>query len=411
MEYWTCFACGDGSQFSNREAFVQHTETFHAETVPLAHIPVLVELSKKTLPSEIPHCPLCNWPEDDEVEVEKDALFNHIAKEVHSFSLRALPWADDNGQESNRRIHNSSEKVYDWLIKNVIQAYPGGERPLREERLCYDVYFQENAYFACSSEESSSTELDSDESRQNELDELRRVNEIVSSGQKSEANANPALHSSTSNPQGDDGERVEELEMPMESRGIKLSEEHSDTKHTPLDASSDIFVQNEEDLPSAPAYFWGRSADTDTRTAALIYFDTKADDNFMSHKFAKELDVPLEPSKYALVPTFSDEAPQTRLAIKFEIQVYWRFARHDRVYLTSFLVLDTEADKYGAVLGRGSIFAFRLFQFPPLNPVSDMPFEQGPVKEDIEDQDLLERPAKLRSLGARLRSLFERKPG
>ncbi|PYH72820.1 uncharacterized protein BO88DRAFT_318122, partial [Aspergillus vadensis CBS 113365] len=115
MTYWTCFACGDGKQFSRRKDFVQHTKFFHAATVPLAHIPVLVELSKKTIPSEIRHCPLCNWPKADEVEVEKDALLNHIAKEVHSFSLRALPWADDNGQEIDENIYNSSEKVYDWL--------------------------------------------------------------------------------------------------------------------------------------------------------------------------------------------------------------------------------------------------------------------------------------------------------
>ncbi|BCS11473.1 hypothetical protein ALUC_40813A [Aspergillus luchuensis] len=386
MTYWTCFACCDGKKFSRRKDFVQHTKFFHAATVPLAHIPVLDELSKKTIPSEIRHCPLCNWPEADEVGVEKEALFNHIAKEVHSFSLRALPWADDNGQESDNNIHNCSEKVYDWLIKNSIQAYPSIERPPREERLWYDGYFQKNAYFACSSESSSSFEFDFDRSRQMDLDELRKMNEIESPGQNSEVNANPALHSSTSKPQGYDGKRVEDLEIPMESRRIKLSEEHSDTKHTPLDASSDIFVQNEKDLPSAPAYFWGPSSDT--RTAALIFLDTNASADIMSHKFAKELDVPLKPWPNVLVCT-----PSTGSAIKSEIEVYWRFTRYEGVYRTKFLVLDMDTDKIKQEIIYGQVTT-------PTPAIAQTPYGQGPVKVDIEDQDFLERPAKLRSLGA-----------
>lgn len=405
MTYWTCFACDDGSQFPNREAFVQHTESFHAATVPLAHILVLVELSKKTIPSEIRHCPLCNWPEDDEVEVEKDALFNHIAKEVHSFSLRALPWADDNGQESVENIHNSSNKVYDWLSKNNIQTDPSIERPLGKERLWYDDYFQHNSYFACSSEASSSNELDSDESRQNELDELRRVDEIESQGQKSEANANPALHSSPSNTQRDYIEQAVELETPMDSREIKLSEEHSDTKHTPSYALSDIVEDSEDDF-SETAYFWGHSSNP--KKAVPVYLDTKATANFMSLRLAQELEAPLQPiTPKALISIPSDAANQTSLTAQFQTEVNWQFARRGTEYTTKFLVLDT--DTYDVVLGMETISEYKLLQ--PPRSVWDMFNVGGPVELEAEQGSLPRKPDKPRSLDTRLLSLLERKLG
>ncbi|GLA65327.1 hypothetical protein AtubIFM54640_007077 [Aspergillus tubingensis] len=330
-----------------REAFVQHTETFHATTVPLAHIPVLVELSKKTIPSEIRHCPLCNWPEDDEVEVEKEALFNHIAKEVHSFSLRALPWADDNGQESVENIHNSSEKVYDWLIKNNIQTYPSIERPPREERLC--------------SEASSSNELDSDESRQNELDELKGVNEIESQGQNSEANANSELHSSTFDTQGDDVEQAEELEIPMEPRETKLGEEHHDLQQTPSIALSDI-VEDPEDDFSIPAYVWGHSSNS--KKAVRVYLDLRVKTSYLSLRIAQELEVPLQPiTPKVLRPILDDAANQTSLTAEFQTEVNWCVHGLNTIYTTNFLVLDM--DTYGVVIGRRDIKGLKLLQHIP----------------------------------------------
>ncbi|OJI89757.1 hypothetical protein ASPTUDRAFT_92517, partial [Aspergillus tubingensis CBS 134.48] len=351
MTYWICFACGDGSQFSNREAFVQHTESFHAATVPLAHIPVLVELSKKTIPSGIRHCPLCNWPEDDEVEVEKDALFNHIAKEVHSFSLRALPWADDNGQESDNNIHNSSEKVYDWLIKNHNQAYPNIERPPLEERLWYDVYFQENAYFACSSEASSSYELDFNETRQKKLDDLRGADEIESQGQKSTANANLGLHSSTPHTQGDRVEQAEELEIPLASCETILREEQYDTRQTSSEPSTIICPQNVEDSFSELAKFLSSWEEV---LSVLVYFDPNIEASFMSHRVAKDLGVTLQPiTPKVLVPMPSDEENQTSSTTEFQVEVKWFPLRGSTVYTTRFLVVDT--DKYGVVLGSDDI--------------------------------------------------------
>lgn len=158
---------------------MQHTKFNHAATIPPDQIPVLCDLSKKTTPTGLERCPLCNWPEEEGVMVEKDVLLNHIAKEIHSFSLRALPWADNNGQESDERIRGSSEKVYEWLIQNEIPGNSGNERPSREERVWHSQHFQQNPYFTSSSKASSSSEPDSNGSRGNELEELRKEGESV----------------------------------------------------------------------------------------------------------------------------------------------------------------------------------------------------------------------------------------
>ncbi|KAJ5979050.1 hypothetical protein N7501_002392 [Penicillium viridicatum] len=174
LTYWICFACGDGSQFNDNSAFVQHTKSNHAATISPDQIPVLCDLSKKTTPAGLERCPLRRG-----VMVEKDMLLSHIAKEIHSFSLQSLPWADDNGQESDERIHDSSEKVYEWLIQNEIPGNSDKERPSREERVWHSQHFQQNPYFASSSKASSSSEPGSNGSRGNELEELRREGESI----------------------------------------------------------------------------------------------------------------------------------------------------------------------------------------------------------------------------------------
>lgn len=139
--YRICFACGDGPQFNDKSAFVQHTKSDHATTIPPDQIPILCDLSRKTTPAGIQRCPLCNWLEEEKVMVENDVLLNHIAKEIHSFSLRAVPWVNDNGQERYERIRDSSEKVYEWLVQNEIPGDSDNERPSREERVWHSQHF------------------------------------------------------------------------------------------------------------------------------------------------------------------------------------------------------------------------------------------------------------------------------
>ena len=132
----------------------------------------------------ITSCPLCNWPDGEEGEVDKDVLLDHIAKDIHSFSLLALPWADDNGQETDERINYSADKVYDWLIKNKLSENPDKERPSREKKVYTSEYFQRNAYFADSSVASSSSELESVTSLEEELKKWKQMEGSVAFGSR-----------------------------------------------------------------------------------------------------------------------------------------------------------------------------------------------------------------------------------
>ncbi|KAJ5208733.1 hypothetical protein N7449_003112 [Penicillium cf. viridicatum] len=220
LTYWICFACGDGSQFNDKSAFVQHTKSNHAATIPPDQIPVLCGISKKITPTGLERCPLCNWPEEEGVMMEKDVLLNHIAKEIHSFSLRALPWADDNGQESDERICDSSEKVYEWLIQSEIPGNSGKERPTREERFWHSQHFQQNPYFASSSKASSSSGLDSNGSRGNELEELRKEGEsIVHESSEAWPSSEPDSNGSRENELEELGEEGESIASRIRNMG------------------------------------------------------------------------------------------------------------------------------------------------------------------------------------------------
>lgn len=233
--YWICFACGDGSQFASKEAFVKHIKSNHAATIPLNKIQVLVELSQKTTPTEIQHCPLCNWPEEEGVEVDKNVLLNHIAKDIHSFSLRALPWADGDGEESDDRIRDSSEKVYEWLVQNEIQTNPGmvPVPPRREKEIRQSEYFRQNGYFAGSSKASSSTKIDSVGSRDNELEELRRLGDLAFQEQEAEEDTQKVPSSAKADPKtSQDYTMVWICALPVEATAatLVLDEWH----HAPL---------------------------------------------------------------------------------------------------------------------------------------------------------------------------------
>lgn len=169
--YWICFCCDDRTQFQTEKGFTDHIKEKHAAIISYDQIPLLTDLSKHSAPFEITSCPLCDWPEKERegVHIDKDALLDHIAKELHSFSLRSLPWADGNGQETDERIRYSSEKVYDWLIANHLCQSPKEERPHLEGRIFSSEYFQQNPYFAANSVSSSSSSRESLHSREEEL--------------------------------------------------------------------------------------------------------------------------------------------------------------------------------------------------------------------------------------------------
>ncbi|UNI20028.1 WD repeat-containing protein 88, variant 2 [Purpureocillium takamizusanense] len=168
-DYWICFICGDGVWLGSEDDFIAHTERKHTESVPQSQIPALMSLCKHSAPVRISCCPLCGWHGDEDRQVDRDVLLDHIAKEVHAFSLRALPWADDNGQENDERIEQSSEKVHDWLVRSELTRTLELERPSLEKKTYASNYFPPNPYFGDGSGASSSSNLDSVASREAEL--------------------------------------------------------------------------------------------------------------------------------------------------------------------------------------------------------------------------------------------------
>ncbi len=90
-KYWLCAACLEPTRFGLESNFVAHLRIQHGEVVPEDQIPIFVSMSTYTAPPSLVSCPLCPPPAADE-EADPDAILNHTAEHIHSFSLRSLPW-------------------------------------------------------------------------------------------------------------------------------------------------------------------------------------------------------------------------------------------------------------------------------------------------------------------------------
>ncbi|GLA99423.1 hypothetical protein AtubIFM57143_008112 [Aspergillus tubingensis] len=90
-----------GSQWNERptfheeSAFTEHLDQTHSAGIKPQHIQMLVSAWRRKTPFTIGSCPLCG-PTD----LDADAVLNHVAEHLHSFSLRSLPWAPGDS-ESN----------------------------------------------------------------------------------------------------------------------------------------------------------------------------------------------------------------------------------------------------------------------------------------------------------------------
>ncbi|KAH0538097.1 hypothetical protein FGG08_005309 [Glutinoglossum americanum] len=176
VQYWVCFACGDSEQFLQEDAFVCHVREKHYGTVSGEQIPTLTSVCKRSTPVQINTCPLCNLPAAQDGEVGRDALIDHIAEHVHSFSLRALPWAPTVEEENEERINHSVQRVQEWFLRWPILEEAVENRPVRvkEERLRdSDNYFEYNQYFADSSGSDSLGQIRSTSSKERDLESLR----------------------------------------------------------------------------------------------------------------------------------------------------------------------------------------------------------------------------------------------
>ncbi|KAF2786668.1 hypothetical protein K505DRAFT_398312 [Melanomma pulvis-pyrius CBS 109.77] len=183
-EYWVCFPCGDDTRLPTVADFISHTRQEHQETILEDQIPLLVPISKRSVPADIATCPLCDaWPSKECGEFDREALINHIAEEVHAFSLRALPWPPEYDEGcSTERMGVAVHTVQDWLSRWGLM------RPNAEERLSYECqqktsdplhYFTSHPYFAESGRDDSSRQGDSDDSKQSNLRSLQNEGSLT----------------------------------------------------------------------------------------------------------------------------------------------------------------------------------------------------------------------------------------
>ncbi|RSL76302.1 hypothetical protein CEP51_010085 [Fusarium floridanum] len=154
VKSWVCFACVDAVQFDEEDAFVTHTLQEHHDAISKDQIPTLKSICSRSVPAEISSCPLCPWPTEKDGEVDKGALIDHIAEEVHAFSLRSLPWGSDAATQETPPL-TKAEKP-----------------PLPH-------YFDTNKYFAENMDGSSSSGTDSNDTMQRELKKLREEGPLV----------------------------------------------------------------------------------------------------------------------------------------------------------------------------------------------------------------------------------------
>ncbi|KAL6797477.1 WD40-repeat-containing domain protein [Trichoderma sp. SZMC 28013] len=182
-EHWICFSCRDDTRFHEENAFRQHIIEFHATSIPQDDIPLLADISKRSMPMSIEACPLCNWVEVQTAKVDEDVLLDHIAKDVHSFSLRSLPWADDNGKEADKIMTRSKSKVRSWLEIDILS----NESLEEAKEADAPNYFQHTAYFADSSATSTSSEDKSVISMERNLEELKQMDDSLSFKSTNEA--------------------------------------------------------------------------------------------------------------------------------------------------------------------------------------------------------------------------------
>lgn len=147
----------------------------HQNTISKDQIPTLKSVCKRSAAAEISSCPLCTWPTAEDGEVDGGALIDHIAKDVHAFSLRSLPWAPDDEHDSEERVEYGAAKVRAWLTKYELSLIATREIPplVKIKKPSAPRYFDLNEYFSESVENSSGSVPDSNDSMKRELKKLQ----------------------------------------------------------------------------------------------------------------------------------------------------------------------------------------------------------------------------------------------
>lgn len=105
--HWMCPICPVPRTFEIEAEFESHLQEIHQDAVPTDAFPALALAGARSILSRAQRCPLCPFD-------VHDVMLDHIAKHVHSFSLRSLPWdLFDAEIEANRdsSINSPSNQV------------------------------------------------------------------------------------------------------------------------------------------------------------------------------------------------------------------------------------------------------------------------------------------------------------
>lgn len=109
---WACDPCASKSGSNQRfcfesfKAWADHMKTTHKSSYPESDLESLAKLSRRKMLQPV-SCPLCGYA----VNEPRTTLDEHIARHLHDFSLRSLPW-NAFGKEVNsvsQRSDNDSE--------------------------------------------------------------------------------------------------------------------------------------------------------------------------------------------------------------------------------------------------------------------------------------------------------------
>lgn len=116
-EIWHCIICNDRVKFREKDQLASHLLNEHSAGVTEAQLPVVIAMSAKRAPPEA--CPVCNKdPSKNEHDDTTTDALDHIARCIHSFALRSLPWMTDD-KESPAPTHQHQERfsmlIRDWL--------------------------------------------------------------------------------------------------------------------------------------------------------------------------------------------------------------------------------------------------------------------------------------------------------
>ncbi|GAT22687.1 hypothetical protein RIB2604_01601020 [Aspergillus luchuensis] len=96
--HWVCLACNESSErptFYEESAFTKHLDETHSTGIKPHQIQMLVSAWRRKTPVTVGSCPLCGL-----TDLDVEAVLNHVAEHLHSFSLKSLPWAPGDS-ESN----------------------------------------------------------------------------------------------------------------------------------------------------------------------------------------------------------------------------------------------------------------------------------------------------------------------